>query len=124
MRQMTAGGMAMQHLEEQELEGGHGRQYTVAPGGIAGLLPRANDGFRLPRGRPLGCESVQHGADTGDHRFTSCTRGDHRPFHTGDTMVAQHRSYPYKLTTYPKLHAIRLLRTFGERQMVAQPIAR
>src|SRR5215831_16405595 len=97
---MGARGVAMQNLSKKELHGGDGREYTVAPGGIAGLLTRANDGFWLQLGRPLGFESAQHGGDTGYHRSTSCARGDHRPFHTGDTMVDHHRSHPYKLTTY------------------------
>src|SRR6266480_300796 len=101
MGEMTAGGIAMQNLQEQELDGGDGREDTVAPGGIAGRLTRANDGFWLPRGRPLCFKSSKHGGDTGYHRSTSCTRCDHRPFHTGDTMVDQHRSHHYKLITYP-----------------------
>ena len=101
MGEMTAGGMAMQHRPEQELDGGDGREYTVAPGGIAGRLTRANDGFWLQRGRPRCFTSSQHGGDTGDHRSTSCTRGDHRPLHPGDTLVDHHRSHHYKLITYP-----------------------
>ena len=88
---MGARGVAMQNLSQQELDGGDGREHTVTPGGLAGLLARADDRFWLPRGRPLGCEAAQHGGDTGDHRSTSCKGGDHRPWPTGDMMVAQHR---------------------------------
>jgi hypothetical protein len=101
MGEMTAGGMAMQHLPEKALDGGDGREYTVAPGGLAGLLTRANECFWLPLGRPLWFKASKHGGDTGYHRSTSCTRGDHRPFHIGDTMVDQHRSHHYQLITYP-----------------------
>ena len=88
---MGARGVAMQNLSQQELDGGDGRQDTVAPGGIAGLLARAAESCWLPLGRPLCCESAQHGDDTGDHRSTSCMGCDHRPWHTGDMMVAQYR---------------------------------
>jgi hypothetical protein len=98
---MGARGVAMQNLQEKELDGGDGREYTVAPAGIASLLARADDNFWLQLGRPLCFESAQHGDDTGDHRSTSCMGCDHRPLHTGDIMVAQHRLRPYKLTTYP-----------------------
>src|SRR5215472_8345840 len=70
---MGARGVAMQNLSKKELDGGDGREHTVAPGGIAGLLTRANDGFWWQLGRPLGFESAPHGGDTGDHRSTSCT---------------------------------------------------
>ena len=91
----------MQNLEEQELADGDGREDTVAPEGIAGLLTRAHDGFWLQLGRPRCFESPQHGGDIGYHRSTPCTRCDHKPLHTGDTLVDQHRSQPYKLPTYP-----------------------
>jgi len=101
MRQMTAGGMAVQPLEEKERDGGDGRESTVAPGGLAGRRTRAKDGLWRPLGRPRGVESAQPGGATGDPRPTSCPRGDHRPLPTGETLVDQHRSHPYKLTTSP-----------------------
>jgi hypothetical protein len=102
--QMRARGVAMPNLSQKELEGGDGRAHAVAPGGLAGLLACAEDGFWLSLGRPLRCESAQHGGDTGDHRSTSCMCCDHRPLHTGDIMVAQRRLHPYKLTTYPSTY--------------------
>src|SRR5262247_1111699 len=101
MGEMTAGGIAMQNLQQKELDGGDGREYTVAPGGIAGLLARADDSFWLQLGRPLCFESAQDGGDTGYHRSPSCQGYDHMPLHTGDIMVAQHRLHLYKLATYP-----------------------
>jgi hypothetical protein len=68
MRQMTAGGMARQNLSANKLHGSDGREDTLAPGGIAGLLTRANDGCWVHLGGPLGFEAAQHGGDTGDQR--------------------------------------------------------
>jgi hypothetical protein len=100
MGQMTAGGVAMQNLSQEELHGRDRRQHAVAPGGIASRLTRADDGFRLQQSRPLCFESAKHGSDTGYHRSTSCMCGNHRPLQTGDMMVDQHRLHPYKLATY------------------------
>ena len=64
---MTARGVAVQHLEQEELDGGRGRQHAVAPGGLAGLLARRHHRVRLALGRPLGFPARQHGSDTGYH---------------------------------------------------------
>src|SRR5688572_28029359 len=98
---MGACGVAMQDLSQKELDGRDGREHAVAPGGIADLLTRADDGCRWPLGRPLCFESAQHCGDAADHRSTSCMRSDHRPVPTGDTMIDQHQLHPYKPTTYP-----------------------
>ena len=42
---MGARGVAMQDLSQKELDGRDGREHAVAPGGIADLLTRADDGF-------------------------------------------------------------------------------
>src|SRR5215475_15798391 len=52
--QMAASGVTMQHLQQEELHSGDGREHAVAPGGIASLLARADDRFWWPRGRPRG----------------------------------------------------------------------
>jgi hypothetical protein len=88
-------------LSQQELDSDDGREHAVTPRGLAGLLTRADDGFWLQLGRPRCLPSAQHGGDTGYHRSTSCMCGDHRPSHTGATMVDQQQLRPYQLTTYP-----------------------
>lgn len=67
---MGARGVAMQHLSEKELNGGDRREHTVAPGGIAGLLARANNRVWWQLGRPLSCASLKHGDEKGYHIST------------------------------------------------------
>jgi hypothetical protein len=47
MGQMTAGGVAVQNLPQEELHHGHGREHAVAPPGIAHLATHREHGFRL-----------------------------------------------------------------------------
>jgi hypothetical protein len=72
MRQMAARGMAVQQLEQEELDGGHRRQHAVAPGGIASLLARRRNCVRLELGCRRCVQSRKHGRDTTDHPSTSC----------------------------------------------------
>jgi hypothetical protein len=87
---MGACGVAMRNLLQKELEGSKGCEHAIAPEGIADLLTCADDGLWLQLGRLLCFESAQYGGDAGYHHSTSCVRGDHRPFPTGDTMIGQH----------------------------------
>jgi hypothetical protein len=43
MGQMATGRVAVQHRQEEELDGGDGREHAVAPGGITDLFTRADD---------------------------------------------------------------------------------
>jgi hypothetical protein len=72
MRHMAARGVAVQNLEQEELDRSDGRQHAVSPCSVAGLLARGDDGFRLQLSGPLRFESFEHGSDAGDHPFTSC----------------------------------------------------
>jgi hypothetical protein len=69
---MAARGVAVQHLSEEELDGGNGRQHAGAPGGIASLSAHRHNRVRLEVGCPLCFQSRQHGSDTRYHPSTSC----------------------------------------------------
>jgi hypothetical protein len=69
---MAARGMAVQPLAPEELDGGHGRQHAVAPGGLANRWAHSRHRVRLALGRPIGFQARQHGSDTGDHPSPSC----------------------------------------------------
>jgi hypothetical protein len=69
---MAARGIAVQNLEQTELDRGDRRSYAVAPGSLAGLLTRADNGCWWQLGRPRRFDSAQYGGDTGYHRSTSC----------------------------------------------------
>jgi hypothetical protein len=47
MGQMTTGGVAVQHLQEDYLHGGHRREQAVAPRGIPNLAAHGEDSFGL-----------------------------------------------------------------------------
>ncbi len=47
MGQMTAGGVAMQNLQQEELHGGDRREHAIAPGGIPDLTAHGQEGFGL-----------------------------------------------------------------------------
>jgi hypothetical protein len=53
MGQMMAGGVPMQHLQHEELHGGHGREHAVAPGGIPDLATQRENGTGLQQRGPL-----------------------------------------------------------------------
>jgi hypothetical protein len=72
---MTAGGVAVQHLEQEEVAGSHGRPHARTPGGLAGLLAHRHPRVRLELGCPLGFQARQHGPETRDHPAISDTCG-------------------------------------------------
>src|SRR5512132_245250 len=84
MGQMTAGGVAMQHLPQEEVYGGDRREHAVAPGGILDLTTHRQHGFGLQQYGPLTCEALQDGSHGRDHLVTSSTMGALTPIHTGD----------------------------------------
>jgi hypothetical protein len=84
MGQMTAGGVAMQHLQQEEVYGGDRREHAVAPGGIPDLTAHRQNGFGLQQHGPLTCEALQDGSHGRDHLVTSSTMGALIPIHTGD----------------------------------------
>jgi hypothetical protein len=67
MRHMAARGMAVENLSQEELQGGHGRQHAVAPGGIASLAAYRQNRVRLELGCPLCFQARQHGSATRSH---------------------------------------------------------
>src|SRR6266511_3877540 len=75
MGQMTAGGVAIQNLQQEELHGRDRREHAVAPPGIADLATHRENSFGLQQRGPLACKSLQYGGDTWDHGVTSCTMG-------------------------------------------------
>ena len=72
MRHMATRGMAGEHLSEEELEGGHGRQHAVAPGCLTSLAADRQHHAWLEWSCPRCLQARQHGSDTGYHPFTSC----------------------------------------------------
>jgi hypothetical protein len=72
---MTARGVPMQDLQQEELHGGDGREHAVAPAGIAHLAAHRQDGFGLEQQGPLAGEALQDGRDMRNHLMTSCTIG-------------------------------------------------
>ena len=84
MGQMTAGGVAMKDLQQEELHGGDGREHAVTPCGIPDLTAHRQDGFGLQQHGPLAGEALQDRGDVRDHLMTSCTIRMFLPIHTGD----------------------------------------
>jgi hypothetical protein len=48
MGQMATGRVAVQHLSQEELDGGDGREHAVAPRRVPPLAARGEDGFGWP----------------------------------------------------------------------------
>ena len=86
MGQMTAGGIAVQNLQQEELHRGDRREHAVAPGGIADLTAYRQDGFGLQQHGPLAGEALQDRGDVRDHLMTSCTIRMCLPIHTGNAV--------------------------------------
>src|SRR5262245_6880299 len=69
---VTARGVAVQHLQPEELHGRDRREPAVAPSGGPDLLAHRPDGFGWqPRG-PLGGEALEDRGDGWNHRMPSC----------------------------------------------------
>ena len=76
MGQMAAGGVAMQNLQQEELDGGDRREHPVAPCDIPHLAARGEDGFGLQQGMAHSRrEALEDGSNIRDHGVTSCMRG-------------------------------------------------
>jgi hypothetical protein len=84
MGPMTAGGVAMQHLQEAAVDGGDRREHAVAPCGIPELTAHRQKGFGLQPHGPLTGEAWQDGRHGRDHWVTSAMMGTLTPIHTGD----------------------------------------
>ena len=84
MGQMTAGGVAMQNLQQEELYGSDRREHAVAPPGIADLATYGENGVRLQPCGPLAGQALQDGSDVRNPLVASSMRGALPPIHTGD----------------------------------------
>src|SRR5512132_2908843 len=84
MGQMTAGGVAMQNLQQEEVYGGDRREHAVAPCGIPDLTAHRQNGFGLQQHGPLTGEALQDGSHGRNHLVTSSMMGTLTPIHTGD----------------------------------------
>jgi len=74
MGQMTASGVAMENLQEEELHGRDRYEHAVAPCGVPDLTAHGQDGVGLQQGSPLRGEALKDGGDVWDHLATSCMR--------------------------------------------------
>jgi hypothetical protein len=84
MGQMTAGRVALQHLQEEYVDGGDRREPAIAPGGLADLTAHGQHSVGLqPRG-PLAGEALQSRGDSRTHRMPPWTIGMLIPIHTGE----------------------------------------
>jgi len=84
MGPMAAGGVAMQHRQQEYLDGGDRREHTVAPCRLPDLATHGEHGIRLQPRRPLACKPLKDRGETRDHGVTSWTIGVLMPIHTGD----------------------------------------
>jgi hypothetical protein len=84
MGQMTAGGVAMQHLPQEALHSGDRRAHAVAPCGRPALPAHRQHGFGWPQQGPFAWEELQDGGPGRDQPVTSSTRGALTPGHTGE----------------------------------------
>src|SRR5687768_1752529 len=91
---MTAGGVAMQNLPQEELHGRDRRQHAVAPCGIPDLTAYGEDSFGLQQYGPLAGEALQDGVDVWNHLVTSSTMGVLPPIHIGDAGGSQYPQDP------------------------------
>jgi hypothetical protein len=58
MGQMTAGGVSMQNLQQEELHDGDRREHTVSPCGIPDLATQRENGTGLQQRGPLAGEAL------------------------------------------------------------------
>jgi hypothetical protein len=87
---MTAGGIAVEHLQQKQPHNDDGIEESVPPSGIADLLTGVCDGVLLELGLPIRFESHQHCDDAGRHPSTPCMRAwlqatSHRRYYRGPT---------------------------------------
>jgi hypothetical protein len=75
MGERATGGVARQHLSQEELAGGDRREHPVAPREISHLAARGENRFGLQQGSPLGGEALKDGGDVWDHLTTACMAG-------------------------------------------------
>jgi hypothetical protein len=97
MGQMTAGGVAMQNLPQEELYGSDRRAHAVAPPALSNLATHCEDGVGLQPCGPLACETLKDGGDTRDPGVTSCTMGVLIPIHTGDARRIPPSTRPHEI---------------------------
>jgi hypothetical protein len=69
---MATGRVAVQNLQEEELDGRNGREYAVTPRRVTHLTARSEDSVGLQERGPLRSEALQDGGDVGNQLAISC----------------------------------------------------
>jgi hypothetical protein len=75
MGPMATGGVAVQPLSQEDLDGGDRREHPVAPREITHLAARGEHRFGWPQGSPRRGAALKDGGDGWDHLATSCMAG-------------------------------------------------
>jgi hypothetical protein len=76
--------MAVQNLQEEELDRGDRREHAVAPWGIPDLPAHRKHSVGLQQHSPLAGEALHDSGHVRDHLVTSSMMGVLPPLHTGD----------------------------------------
>ena len=64
---MAARGVAMENLQQKDLDGDDRIEESVAPLGIANRITSCLDGIGLELGGPVGCETLERLGQFGNH---------------------------------------------------------